>query len=127
MPNPPLALIVDNDAAVNALLQEVLRRRGFAVEAAFDGKAALARLESAGVDLLVCDLDMPGLDGHGVLKQLAQRDDAPPVLIVSGYVDPRHEATLRSYRCVRAVYEKPFDVLEFADACVKEIRAENMR
>jgi CheY-like chemotaxis protein len=73
-------------------------------------------LAHGSVDLLVCDLDMPRVDGHGVLAELARAATQPSVFVVSGYLDPREEERLRGYPFVRAIYEKPFDVLEFAEA-----------
>ncbi len=110
----PRILIADNDSSVSALLAEVLRASGLEPEVVGDGEAALARLHAASFRLLVCDLDMPRMDGHTVLERMAELASAPPVLIVTGYLDPRHEARLRAMPQVRAVFHKPFDVLAFA-------------
>ena len=111
----PVVLIADNDSGVSELLQEVLRRAGLVVETAADGQIAIDRIARGGIDLLVCDLQMPNLDGHGVLAYLEQKGATLPVFVVSGYVDPRREQSILAHRAVRGVLEKPFDVLEFAE------------
>lgn len=111
-------LIADNDAGVNGLLQEVLRKRGLRTEAVYDGADALGRLLQGGVSLLVCDLDMPTLAGHELLTHLASIPGAPPAIVVSGYVDEATEAQLRALPVVRGVLAKPFDVFEFAELAV---------
>ena len=112
---PPLVLIADNDAGVSRVLQDSLERQGFRCEAAADGEAALARLEAGGIALLVTDLDMPRLDGRGLLRVLAGLPDPPPVMVVSGYLDPELSRQLADHPQVRAVLAKPFDLLRFAD------------
>jgi CheY-like chemotaxis protein len=116
METAPTVLIADDEATVGELLQQVLERIGLRVERVRDGVEALKRLAQGSVDLLVCDLDMPRMDGHGVLAELARVSAAPSVFVISGYLDPREEERVRGYPFVRAIYEKPFDVLEFAEA-----------
>ena len=63
-------LIADNDRAVSGLLSEVLQQSGFTVEHAYDGEAASELARGADVQVLVCDLDMPGVSGLEVLASL---------------------------------------------------------
>lgn len=114
-PLPPRVLIADNDPDVRDLLGEVLRMRGAHAEVVDNGAQALARLRAGDIDLLVCDLDMPVLDGEGLLRELESWPGAPPVLVVSGYVDAAIQARLRQSSHLRGVLRKPFDVLKFAD------------
>jgi CheY-like chemotaxis protein len=107
-------LIADNDPGVTGVLTLFLERAGLRVEAVADGEEALTRLRGGGVDLLVCDLDMPRLSGEDVLAELAGWAAAPPVLVVSGYVDSRLEGELSGHPAVRAVLRKPFDLVEFS-------------
>ncbi|MCC6669728.1 MAG: response regulator [Planctomycetes bacterium] len=121
-PGSAVVLIADNDPGVNALLGEVLAMRGVASESVLDGEAALQRLHRGGVRLLICDLDMPRLDGLGLLEQLALLPDPPAVVVVSGYVHPRVEGGLRANPVVRGIYAKPFDVVRFGDDVVEILR-----
>jgi CheY-like chemotaxis protein len=61
---PIRVLIVDDDRDIRETLGELLIEEGFAVEAALDGRTALARLEAGfRPDVIVLDLWMPGMDG----------------------------------------------------------------
>ena len=111
----PLILIADNDPDVNGLLQEVLARQGLAAEAVLDGVDALARLRRGGIRLLICDWDMPRMDGQGVLEHLHELPVAPEVVVMSGYLDPVTVARVRANPRVRAVLHKPFDVFALAE------------
>ena len=109
----PIALIADNDPGVRGLLSELARRQGFVVREAIDGEAAKQGLEAAGVDLLVCDLDMPKLSGQQLLQWLSQQLEVPIVVVVSGYVEAGMQQALMAQRGVRVVLKKPFDILAF--------------
>jgi two-component system response regulator AtoC len=107
-------VIADNDRGVSDLLREVLEQQGLAVEVVADGEAAVRRVAAGGVDLLVCDLDMPRLGGEEVLARLGSMPDGPPVVVISGFLDAAVQARLTRHRCLRGVFAKPFDVLRFA-------------
>jgi DNA-binding NarL/FixJ family response regulator len=61
-----------------------------------DGDEALALLEEVAVDVLLLDLRMPRRDGIATLEALAERDDPPPVLVLTTFDD--HELVLRALR-----------------------------
>lgn len=61
-------LLVDDDDNFRAWASHLMRRLGFAVEAAVDGEDALARLRSASFDLLVADLEMPRMNGIELIR-----------------------------------------------------------
>jgi CheY-like chemotaxis protein len=108
-------LIADNDRAVSGLLADVLLRLGVRSTQAHDGMAARRELARGSVDLLVCDLDMPGAGGLEVVEALVAEARPPHVIVVSGYVDAEVERRLAALPMVRAVLRKPFDLLRFAD------------
>ena len=120
-----LVLVADNDGGVNDLLREVLSRFGLRNAAVSDGMSALRYLERGGVSLLVCDLDMPEMSGRELIERLAELPEAPPVLVVSGYLDARSERDLASRPGVRGVFRKPFDVFAFAEKAA-EVVAESI-
>lgn len=109
----PIALVADNDPGVRTLLADLVRRGGFEVKTANDGSSARAQLESGGLQLLVCDLDMPGLSGQQLLAWLARMPHPPLVWVVSGFVDGGIERELLAYPFVGAILRKPFDVFGF--------------
>jgi signal transduction histidine kinase len=63
-------LVVEDEAALGAAVAEALGDAGFAVERAGDGVEALERLQDGWVDLIVCDLKMPRLDGQSFYREL---------------------------------------------------------
>lgn len=115
-------LIADNDPGVQALLAEVARRAGCTVRTAADGLAARDQLRGGGVDVLVCDLDMPRLSGNDLLDWLARQPAPPATIVVSGFVDDRLRRTVAPWPWVRAVLRKPFDVMQFRDLVAQAAR-----
>ena len=63
-------LVVDDDPVISAMVQEILESVGHTVEAVHDGPAALARIREGGLDLVLLDLMMPGMDGREVCRQV---------------------------------------------------------
>jgi len=82
----PRVLVVDDDPAwielIGQALHEVLPAA--VVFAADGGDAALARVADEEVDLVLLDLDMPGVDGREVLERLSGVEPSPSVVVVSG-------------------------------------------
>ena len=80
-------LVVEDEPALASLVERVLRRAGYTVLVAADGRAALRCFdERAGaVDLVFSDVVMPGLGGPGMLRALLERGFQPRVLFASGY------------------------------------------
>ena len=72
-------LIIDDDAAIGNLEQEVLEREDYAVQRAYSGTEALLLLKSSRPDLILLDLMLPGLSGEEVLPQL----QGIPAIVVS--------------------------------------------
>ena len=69
-PEKPLILIADDRPSSRELLRLVLERAGYAVIEAEDGEKALDRARAVNPDLVLLDLQMPVLDGYGVLAAL---------------------------------------------------------
>lgn len=78
-------LLAEDDPAVSYILTRYLEKAGFAVQAAPDGRAALALFEAEPADLLVTDLRMPGMNGEELILALRARQPGLPALIVSAY------------------------------------------
>src|ERR1700752_1750053 len=68
-----MILIADNDDSTRMVLTCSLERSGYAVEPVTDGQLLWPRLEAGGVDLLILDLRMPGMNGWEVLRRLRDR------------------------------------------------------
>ena len=91
MPRPaePRILVADDDAFIVELVATLLSEAGYSsVSTASDGYTAIARLAEARADLLICDLNMPGMDGIRLMSHIAA-ETAPPAIIVLSGEDPR--------------------------------------
>jgi two-component system response regulator HydG len=80
MAEPALILVADDDPGLRESLERTLTREGYRVVAASDGRAALERLQSGGIDLILSDLKMPGLSGIELLH--AAKAIAPDVDVI---------------------------------------------
>jgi signal transduction histidine kinase/CheY-like chemotaxis protein len=79
-------LLVEDESAVRALVETVLKRAGYHVIAKADGAAATDWLATSGaVDLLLTDVKMPGMNGHTLADQARRARPHLPVLFISGY------------------------------------------
>ncbi|MCU1369808.1 MAG: two component transcriptional regulator, winged helix family [Ilumatobacteraceae bacterium] len=76
-------LLVEDDEAIAAPLARALGRDGHDVEAVSTGEAALERLERGGLDLVVLDVGLPGIDGVEVCRRLRHTDADLPVLMLT--------------------------------------------
>lgn len=90
-------LVVDDDPLMVEVISMVLHDLGLTVvDTAADGAAALERLGTSAVDLLVCDLNMPGMDGIRLLSHIASLPARPAIILLSGE-DPRILETARQF------------------------------
>jgi DNA-binding response OmpR family regulator/curved DNA-binding protein CbpA len=110
MPALPRILIVEDQPALAALVQQRLQEQGYHCARAGDGITALKMILSDPFTLLLLDLQIPGLHGVELLRKLrASRKTATlPVVVMSGvYKGERHQAALQELG-VSAFLEKPF-------------------
>lgn len=80
-------LVVDDEEVVRTLVSRALREAGYDVVEASHGAAALALLASKAPDLelVICDLVMPGLNGRELARWLGAHRPDLPILLISGY------------------------------------------
>lgn len=77
-------LIAEDEANLRLVLQKELERLGYRVQVAPDGEAALRKLEESNVDVLLCDINMPRIDGMEVLRRVHERPNPPEVIMLTG-------------------------------------------
>jgi two-component system cell cycle sensor histidine kinase/response regulator CckA len=112
-------LVVEDDANVRALLENLLQRGGYAVMAAGNGSEALALLQGrpGSIDLLVADLVMPGMNGRELAEKLRSAQPGVKILFISGY--PPDSVSLREPQSDNSSFlPKPFS----AEVFLKSVR-----
>jgi type II secretory ATPase GspE/PulE/Tfp pilus assembly ATPase PilB-like protein/CheY-like chemotaxis protein len=79
-------LLVDDEDPLRKVLRDLLERDGYVVTEAADGVEALDQVDRVAPDIIVLDLNLPGLDGYGVLSHLRSRTataDVPVVVLTA--------------------------------------------
>ncbi|MDX8401493.1 MAG: sigma-54 dependent transcriptional regulator [Mariprofundaceae bacterium] len=97
-------MIVDDEQAIRDSLRGLFEDGGYQVVCAASGEEALARLRKQGVDCVLLDIWMPGIDGLETLDRIRRMDDRLPVIMMSGH------GTIDT--AVRATRQGAFDFLE---------------
>ena len=113
----PKILIIDDDPQLNQLVGTYLRRQGFEVNCAADGAQGLAATVANKPDLILCDLDMPTMDGQTVVAKLRQDENLGdiPVIFLSACTD-RTQVRQTMNLGADDFLTKPAELLEIHDA-----------
>src|SRR5437763_17003504 len=78
-------LVVDDEKNLRLVVQRELTRQGHEVETAADGEEAWEAMEAQDFDVILCDINMPRLDGMGLLRRLCdQNSNRPEVIMLTG-------------------------------------------
>ncbi len=75
-------LVVDDEKNLRLVVQKEMARQGHEVACAEDGEAAWALLDQDDFDVVLCDINMPRLDGMGLLRRTRERNQNPPEVIM---------------------------------------------
>ena len=75
-------LVVDDENNLRLVVQKELMRQGHEVETASDGGSAWTMLERQDFDVVLCDINMPRLDGIGLLRRMREKSQNPPEVIM---------------------------------------------
>jgi len=78
-------LIVDDEASQRSGLAAMIASWGMISETAADGNEALQKLSAFPADVIITDLNMPGLDGFGFLQRLQESGEMPPTIVLTAY------------------------------------------
>ncbi|MDZ7847519.1 MAG: sigma-54 dependent transcriptional regulator [Owenweeksia sp.] len=82
-------LIIEDEAAIRNVLKNILtdENKDFAIAEAENGKEGLDALASDSIDLVLCDIKMPGMDGLEVLDRIQEKHPDTAVIMISGHGD----------------------------------------
>ncbi|MCK4425272.1 MAG: response regulator [Deltaproteobacteria bacterium] len=93
--NKEKILVVDDEESIHLLYKEELEEEGYEVHSAMSGEEALKAFDVLEPDLVILDLNMPGMDGIEVLRQMKQKKPRIPVILSSAY--PEYKQDLASW------------------------------
>lgn len=115
-------LVVEDDPRIASFLTRALKLWGLRAEWVMTGAEALDRIERGGIDVQILDLGLPDCDGLDVLRELRNRGQAVPVIVITARSNPEDRtAALALGAC--DFFRKPFplaDVREAVRRCVTE-------
>jgi CheY-like chemotaxis protein len=111
-------LVVDDDVGIRKLIVSSLRREGYTLHEARNGREALSAMESGGEELVLLDLMMPEVSGWEVLRIRKEKPELRriPVIVISANSGPEIADAISSGIC--ALLPKPFE-LETLHALVR--------
>src|SRR5918912_867649 len=122
-------LLVEDEAPLRQAVAEQLGDRGFHVEQAESGEAALARLAEFAFDIIITDLRLPGVDGSAVVQAAVERYPHIIAIVVTGFGTVK-DAVEAIKRGASDFVSKPFQIdelLHVLDAALEQrrLRSEN--
>ncbi|HVG38118.1 MAG TPA: sigma-54 dependent transcriptional regulator [Pyrinomonadaceae bacterium] len=128
---PAKVLVAEDEANLRFVTQNELQRLGYEVSAAANGEDALRLLEEGAVDVLLCDIQMPRIDGIELLRRVRERANPPEVIILTGHATI--ESAIEAMKLGAYDYlSKPY-LLSELDALVRQaaekrrLRVDNQR
>ncbi len=116
LPNPPMKpkktiLCVDDNEQALSIRKVLLETRGYRVVACNNGRQALEAFQRGGIDLVLTDLVMPGLDGSHLIQEIKELSPQTPAVLISGRVKIYERDTLADLFLPKGMYE-PAELLE---------------
>jgi len=106
--------VVDDDVSIGWVLEKALSKGGYRVEVFRSVKPMLQALKNKRPDVVISDVQMPGVDGLKLLELLTENLPSIPVIIMTAYSD--FETTIASYQKGAFEYlSKPFDINQVLD------------
>lgn len=116
---PRRVFIVDDEPGVRELLQLICESAELGITTYESAEAFLAGNAAPSCDLIVLDIDMPGMSGLELLKTLKERGYAQPVVMMSGGHDESKKAAAKEHGAA-AFFDKPFSVRAVGQ-CIGEL------
>ncbi len=116
-------LVIDDDEEHRTLVRQILGKMGHEVEEATDGAQGLRLVGKRRPDLVLTDINMPGLDGHDVISALRVLHATMPVIAVSGGgAVAKDELLLKAAKLGAVeVIMKPFEFRQLAGAVTRAL------
>jgi CheY-like chemotaxis protein len=106
-------LLVDDERAIVRIVTRALERKGHAITPASDAREALEHFASSRPDLVVLDVNLPGMDGVACMQAMRRLAPEVPVILMSAHVDPSREQELLALGA-KAFSPKPLDLAKLS-------------
>ena len=84
-------LLVDDEESIHLLYRAVLEEEGYKVHCALSGKDSLQKSKIVSPDLIILDINMPGMNGIEVLRQIKEIKPKMPVVLSTAYHEYKQE------------------------------------
>ena len=114
----PRVLVIDNDEGLAQAVATRLQSQNYACVTASNGEEGLSEYSLGEFDLVVTDLNMPALDGVGLIDRI-RRSSAVPIIVMTGFSD-QYKQELRKIPNV-SVLQKPFETQALLDLVQVEL------
>ncbi len=111
-------LMIDDDRHMHRILQIYLRNSNIEVVGVTSGRMALHKLQEETFDLILTDIQMPGMDGKELIRKIRDTYPNMPILIISAYEEEKFRNEINHLNNIQMV-PKPFDqntILQKIDA-----------
>ncbi|WP_122893912.1 response regulator transcription factor [Arcobacter peruensis] len=103
--------LLEDDFALNKIISNSLKNRGFFVDNCFDGYKAVEMVMNNSYDFFILDLNVIGFDGHKILEIIREENKETPVIIMSAQIDMENIKKSYALGCNDYI-KKPFDFEE---------------
>ncbi|MBU6458285.1 MAG: response regulator [Bradyrhizobium sp.] len=110
-------LLVEDNPEVASVSANLLDQLGYTVRRASDAESALCEIERDGIDLVLSDIIMPGMDGLKLARRLKEIRPHLPILLTTGYSD-----AAANVRGDFPILRKPYEIHQLSQAIAKLAR-----
>ena len=124
--NETSILVIEDDAAINDVINRQLRKCGYSSTAAFSGTEALLLLSKDPFDLIITDLMLPGASGESLVQSIRKTDADIPIIVVSAKTDSADKVDLLRMGADDYL-GKPFDLDELTARVEVQLRRKAKR
>ncbi|MDI6808540.1 MAG: response regulator [Candidatus Eisenbacteria bacterium] len=111
--SPTRVLVVDDEENVREIFLELFREKGHEADSANTGEEALRKINETEYDLVLTDINLPGVDGLEVVKAVKAKNETTCVIVITGYASTRTAIDALRHGAYDYV-TKPFDLWEVA-------------
>ena len=122
----PSILVVDDELSMREFLKILLEKEGYDVSSAADAADAIDQIKSAGFDLIISDIKMPGMGGLTLLEKIKEIDNSLPVIMITAYASPENAVVAMKSGAFDYI-TKPFKVDEIIKIIKSAISSARLR